>query len=98
MTSESLDNCSDKILNSNMYRYSKNPFAHLATASWQPLSQMEMRKIFYGGQSYQSQCDADDYDNNSSDQLSRKKQKKRDYQKRKRHQRLSIEKPNKFDF
>ena len=27
------------------YRYSKNPFANLATASWQPLSVEEMQQI-----------------------------------------------------
>lgn len=47
-TSESsaMDNTSEQLNNSgmgnNMYRYSKNPFAHLATASWQPYQHHEL--------------------------------------------------------
>jgi hypothetical protein len=33
----------------NVYRYSNNPFAHLATASWQPFEHHELRHIFGDG-------------------------------------------------
>jgi hypothetical protein len=31
---------------SRNYKYSKNPFAHQATASWAPITREELREIF----------------------------------------------------